>query len=352
MSLLSICDNSSVLGVMLIIKKIIMIISIVVPIILILSLMITIVKALMSKDDDLLAKIKVSAVRKMVASVIVFLIPTFVNVLVKLTPNNIEYKKCLSDAEYDLIVQRRSEEEAMQKINDEKLAAYNKKLAEESAKKEQERLNNSGGGNSGGGSSGGNSGDDSGGNSDGENTGGDSDGDSGGGSNYASSGSYTTWKQCDSRWGSNKMGASQTICGAGCTSTSVAIALAKSGVSNSLSTLNPGTFVNWMNNNGGYIGSNGGPGNLLVWGAVTSLAPSFKYKGYTSLSGSDSQKIQVLKNALNNGEYIIASVNNGGHWVFVDYIEGNNVYIIDPGRNVTNLFYYTGVSGYASYKVS
>ena len=78
MYLLAICDNSAVLNVMLIIKTIIMIISVVVPIILMLSLMINIVKELMNGDPELLNKIKASATKKMIATIVIFMIPKFV----------------------------------------------------------------------------------------------------------------------------------------------------------------------------------------------------------------------------------------------------------------------------------
>lgn len=317
MYLLAICDNSAVLNVMLIIKTIIMIISVVVPIILMLSLMINIVKELMNGDPELLNKIKASATKKMIATIVIFMIPTFVNVLTKLSPGNSEYRTCFSSATPEYIAQRKSEEEAMQKINDERLAEYNKKVAEEAARAEAERVKKNAQGATYGGSS-----------------------------NYESTGDYRTWKQCDKNWGSNRMGSTQTICGAGCTSTSVAIALAKSGVRLNIPILNPATFVNWMNNNGGYSG------NLLCWNVVTNLAPNFKYQGQTSLTGSKSHKAEQLRQALNRGEYVIAYVKGGGHWVFVDRVEGDNVYIIDPGANITNLFDYSGVDGYASYKIS
>ena len=80
MYFLAICDNSSVLNVMFIIKTLIMIISVVVPIILMLSLMVNIVKELMNGDPELLNKIKTSATKKMLATIIIFMIPTLVNV--------------------------------------------------------------------------------------------------------------------------------------------------------------------------------------------------------------------------------------------------------------------------------
>ena len=134
--------------------------------------------------------------------------------------------------------------------------------------------------------------------------------------------------------------------------TSIAIALAKSGVRTNLSTaLSPASFVAWMNKNGGYVNEQGGPGNLLSWYAVQSLAPSFRYQGQPKLTGTNAQKVAQLKAALDRGEYVIASVNNGGHWVFVDYIKDGKVYILDPGSsNKTELFQYGGVNAYSSYK--
>ena len=76
------------------------------------------------------------------------------------------------------------------------------------------------------------------------------------------------------------------------------------------------------------------------------------YKVKQSNSFINSHKAEQLRQALNRGEYVIAYVRGGGHWVFVDRVEGDNVYIIDPGANITNLFDYSGVDGYASYKIS
>ena len=161
-------------------------------------------------------------------------------------------------------------------------------------------------------------------------------------------GNYRKWKQCDERWGSNSMGESATIRSAGCLSTSVAIAIKKSGVKTGLSNFNPATFVDWMNKHNGYSG------NDFNWYKVSGLAPSFQYKGKTPLNGmNNSQIAATMKKALENGEYIIASVGGGSHWVFVDYIKDGEVYILDPGcwPGYSTLFNYTNINEFGSYVV-
>ena len=95
--ILGICDSPSVLEVMLIVTKVITIIRIAVPILLIISLMIGFAKAVSNNDNDALEKAKKASVSKVIAAVLVFLIPTFVDVIVGIVNPNSEYKECLSD---------------------------------------------------------------------------------------------------------------------------------------------------------------------------------------------------------------------------------------------------------------
>ena len=154
------------------------------------------------------------------------------------------------------------------------------------------------------------------------------------------------------------MGASTTIGANGCTSTSVAMAIAKSGVSTKLKNFNPATFVNWMNKNGGYIGydKNGKEtkGNLLVWGApagVINGSYSASKKEFIDETGkelmSQSAAKKYIADLLKKGLYPIVGVSRtgncsesqgrSGHWILADRVENGQIKVLDPacygGRN-------------------
>ncbi len=93
--ILSICSNPEVLEVMRIINVIILIIQIAVPILLILTGMTTLMSTIKVGNDDLLAKAKKQLVNNSIAAVVIFLIPTLVNVIVKISDSNNEYRDCL-----------------------------------------------------------------------------------------------------------------------------------------------------------------------------------------------------------------------------------------------------------------
>ncbi len=95
--ILGICDNPSVLEVMDIISKIIMIIKIIVPIILIVICMVDFMKAINDKDNDGLKKAQKIAINRAIAAVLIFMIPTIVGVLVRVSTNGTEYEACFSE---------------------------------------------------------------------------------------------------------------------------------------------------------------------------------------------------------------------------------------------------------------
>lgn len=73
-------------------------------------------------------------------------------------------------------------------------------------------------------------------------------------------GSWTSYKQCDSRWANQQLGrCSLTICQAGCAMSSVAMMLATKGAS-----VNPASLDSWLTRNGGYES-----GCDIVWSAVS-----------------------------------------------------------------------------------
>ena len=99
MNIMGICDDGDVLSTLRIVNIVLTIIRITVPIMLILSLMIGYMNAVKDNDKDALAKANKSMVTKIIAAVLVFLIPTFVHVIVNtVDPGNRSYFSCLNDA--------------------------------------------------------------------------------------------------------------------------------------------------------------------------------------------------------------------------------------------------------------
>lgn len=151
----------------------------------------------------------------------------------------------------------------------------------------------------------------------------------------AASGDYANWKQYEGPWINISVGGGGTIKTIGCLATSVAIQIARSGVPTNVSDFNPGTFVEYMNSHGGFTG-----GGLFTWSAVSSVAPTFKYAGREQVSGSNGQKISRLKEIINQpNTYAVVEVTSslGQHWVAIDRVENDNVYMMDPGSTKTDL---------------
>ena len=96
MNMLSICDTPEVAQVIQIINTIITIIKISVPIILIVALSMDFLLAIKVGDADLLKKATEGAVKKMIAAVLIFLIPSFVSLIIDLVNPSIGYKECLN----------------------------------------------------------------------------------------------------------------------------------------------------------------------------------------------------------------------------------------------------------------
>lgn len=154
----------------------------------------------------------------------------------------------------------------------------------------------------------------------------------------AASGDYVNWKQYEGPWININLGNSgRTIKQIGCLVTSVSMQIARSGVQTNISNFNPGTFVEYLNSHGGFES-----GGLYVWSAATSVAPSFKFVGSVSLSGlSQTQKLSKIKEITSqSGVYAVVEVkgNTGQHWVAIDRVEGDNIYMMDPASTETNMW--------------
>ncbi|MBR1444769.1 MAG: InlB B-repeat-containing protein, partial [Firmicutes bacterium] len=163
----------------------------------------------------------------------------------------------------------------------------------------------------------------------------------------AITGEYKGWKQYDSRWASKPVANGGTMKQIGCTVTSTAIGVVHGGMRDE-SNFDPGKLCDYLNNNGGFT-SDGG----IYWDAVTRMVDGFWRNNIVSLSGSNTQKAEVIADYVDSGYIVLISVNNDGHWVCCDYVDGNTVYMMDPGRSgATNLFStYSGISRIVTYGI-
>ncbi len=169
-----------------------------------------------------------------------------------------------------------------------------------------------------------------------------------------STGPFASWKQYEGPWINVPMGNSgKTIKQIGCLATSVSMLIAKSGLpTNIQGDFNPGTFVEFLNKNGGFVS-----GGNFVWGAATKACPGFIYQGQVNIhSYSKQQKFNKIKEMLNAGYYVVAEVkgNTGQHWVAIDAVQGETVIMMDPGSSSTDLwgqYNWRNTSTLAWYKV-
>lgn len=131
------------------------------------------------------------------------------------------------------------------------------------------------------------------------------------------SGDWANWLQGDPRW-KDLVISTKTIGQVGCALTSVAVQLARSGVATKLGgNLNPGTFMQYHKAHGGFSGNN------IEWD-VSDVAPDFRF-----VNNPNFTSISQLKSLVDQGYYLVLGVKNSGHWVAVDRVVGDTVYIYD-----------------------
>ena len=155
----------------------------------------------------------------------------------------------------------------------------------------------------------------------------------------ADEGEYTKWRQKGATWSNIKIGnTSSTIGDIGCLVTSIAILIEKSGVSTPMVPFNPGTFVEALNTKGGFD-SNGN----LQYAAVNKAVPEFRYMGHVELRDKTrEQKLSLISQYYEQGYYLAVEVKGATpgnqHWVAVNGINGNNIIIVDPATNRTDMW--------------
>lgn len=153
------------------------------------------------------------------------------------------------------------------------------------------------------------------------------------------SGVYTTWRQNDKRWSNNRIGnTTSTIGEIGCLITSISILVEKSGIETNIIPFNPGTFVDKLNQVNGFDNK----GNLQ-YKAISVIVPQFKYMDTVDLRNkSKNEKFSIIKKYIEDGYYLTTEVKGATagnqHWVAITDVEGNNIYIVDPASNYTELW--------------
>ena len=155
----------------------------------------------------------------------------------------------------------------------------------------------------------------------------------------STAGDFAKWKQCGAPWSNIEISSSsKNICNIGCAATSISIQIANSKTSVTIPTLNPGTFVEALNANGGFTNK-----GLIFWDKASIVAPKFKLYASENINGNAENKAGKLQEYLNNNEYVVIGVHKSAsdgitHWVALDKVIGNDVYIFDPGSKATKLF--------------
>lgn len=153
------------------------------------------------------------------------------------------------------------------------------------------------------------------------------------------SGEYVTWRQMGQSWSNIKIGNTNSTLGQiGCLVTSISILIEKSGCNSTINPFNPGTFLEALNANNAFD-SNGN----LQYAGVTRAVPNFKYVGNVNLRGkSRTEKLALITQYFNQGYYLTIEVKGATpgnqHWVAITGINGNNVVIVDPARDGTDLW--------------
>lgn len=167
-------------------------------------------------------------------------------------------------------------------------------------------------------------------------------------------GEASTWKQADPRWSNVYIGP-VNMGGYGCLVTSISIQFARTGTVN-LPDFNPGIFANELTKRGGFDNV----GNLQwlpLKNTLTDLSNG-KFEAVNldyALYGTKQNKIDTLQQFINSGYLLVVGVNWEGHWVAVNKIENNEVYIFDPAganyQTITEGYSWEGVKKVQTYRI-
>ena len=152
--------------------------------------------------------------------------------------------------------------------------------------------------------------------------------------------SYRTWRQYDDRWGDIMLGSYSwsNVRGSGCLMTSLAMLAVHTGCK-SEDNFNPGVFANSLKS----VNAFNQWGGLASWASIPQVIPQMSvvwepntYSGYWG-NISWATKVDKLKSFMNAGYWPIVNANTH-HWVMVEGIIGDTVYMIDPASDNIDLY--------------
>lgn len=126
---LEVCDTPNILRIISLFKTTIGALSIAVPVILIVSMMIQIVKSIIKGEPELLSKVRIDAGKRCLAALLVFLVPTLVNLLLDVLGTGSKYYECYENANSTYIAYADSLQEAEDALKKAKDEAENERLA-------------------------------------------------------------------------------------------------------------------------------------------------------------------------------------------------------------------------------
>lgn len=163
---------------------------------------------------------------------------------------------------------------------------------------------------------------------------------------------FANWDNTDPRWENYKIGTNAgTHMGAiGCRVVSISIVAAKLGlVDDSFTPLTLAQGLKAMNG----FASSGGMNN---WTDCEKVIPGLQMVKKVDLRGKDgkntaAEKAAIIAQYAANGYACTICVANGGHYVAANYVEGNTVYIHDPGNSTVSTLSYYSNSGVSSIRV-
>ena len=171
---------------------------------------------------------------------------------------------------------------------------------------------------------------------------------------FAEGNDYMTWLQMDENWGETPMG-NTTIGRSGCLITSLSImamdtgsldasALKNLGIE-SAEEFDPGVLADAYTERDAFTKG----GGIKSWGTISQIIPKMTFVRDDHLKSKTQHDIaQEIRSLMAGGLYIILNV-NGHHWVYIEGIHGDDIYMMDPGSNERLVYDYYELAGENEY---